>query len=96
MQVPGLTNLWVPPIRNRLDMLATGIKAPSASLAGGDLATLDRVAAAVEAAARGVPGGIGPRPSASSVDAMSTSPSTEPPPRAHGLDPLPCGTSSPR
>ena len=57
VQVPGLTNLWVPPIRNRLDMLATGIKsAIGIKLAGGDLATLDRVAAAVEAAARGVPG----------------------------------------
>ncbi|MGH8063301.1 MAG: efflux RND transporter permease subunit, partial [Pseudoxanthomonas sp.] len=28
VNVPGLTNLWVPPIRNRIDMLATGIKSP--------------------------------------------------------------------
>src|SRR5699024_1615387 len=28
VQVPGLANLWIPPIRNRLDMLATGIKSP--------------------------------------------------------------------
>ena len=28
VQVPGLTNIWVPPIRNRIDMLATGIKSP--------------------------------------------------------------------
>ncbi|BBI65609.1 hypothetical protein HSBAA_PA_2120 (plasmid) [Vreelandella sulfidaeris] len=28
VQVPGLANLWIPPIRNRIDMLATGIKAP--------------------------------------------------------------------
>src|SRR3546814_509403 len=26
VKVPGLANIWVPPIRNRLDMLATGIK----------------------------------------------------------------------
>src|SRR3546814_17044524 len=26
VKVPGLTNVWVPPIRIRLDMLATGIK----------------------------------------------------------------------
>jgi copper/silver efflux system protein len=26
--VPGLSNVWVPPIRNRIDMLATGIKSP--------------------------------------------------------------------
>ncbi|MER8170520.1 efflux RND transporter permease subunit, partial [Acinetobacter baumannii] len=28
VQVPGLTNIWVPPIRNRIDMLATGVKSP--------------------------------------------------------------------
>ena len=28
VKVPGLSNLWVPPIRNRIDMLATGIKSP--------------------------------------------------------------------
>ncbi|HJX58357.1 MAG TPA: CusA/CzcA family heavy metal efflux RND transporter, partial [Thiobacillus sp.] len=28
VQVPGLANIWVPPIRNRIDMLATGIKSP--------------------------------------------------------------------
>src|SRR3546814_10691939 len=28
VQVPGLTNLFVPPIRNRIDMLATGVKSP--------------------------------------------------------------------
>ena len=28
VKVPGLANLWVPPIRNRIDMLATGIKSP--------------------------------------------------------------------
>ncbi|REN02082.1 AcrB/AcrD/AcrF family protein, partial [Mycobacterium tuberculosis] len=28
VKIPGLTNLWVPPIRNRIDMLATGIKSP--------------------------------------------------------------------
>jgi Cu(I)/Ag(I) efflux system membrane protein CusA/SilA len=28
VRVPGLANIWVPPIRNRIDMLATGIKSP--------------------------------------------------------------------
>jgi Cu(I)/Ag(I) efflux system membrane protein CusA/SilA len=28
LQIPGLANVWVPPIRNRIDMLATGIKSP--------------------------------------------------------------------
>ena len=28
VKVPGPANIWVPPIRNRIDMLATGIKSP--------------------------------------------------------------------
>ncbi|MBT5659373.1 MAG: efflux RND transporter permease subunit, partial [Rhodospirillaceae bacterium] len=28
VQIPGLTNIWVMPIKNRIDMLATGIKTP--------------------------------------------------------------------
>ncbi len=27
VRLPGLANLWVPPIRNRIDMLSTGSKA---------------------------------------------------------------------
>ena len=46
-KVPGLANIWVPPIRNRIDMLATGIKSPvGVKVAGADLAEIDRVAAA--------------------------------------------------
>ena len=59
VRVPGLANLWVPPIRNRIDMLATGIKSPlGVKVAGGDLAEIDRVAAAIERHARGLPGVI--------------------------------------
>ena len=57
VKVPGLANVWVPPIRNRIDMLATGIKSPiGVKVSGTDLAQLDRVAAAVEAAAKRTPG----------------------------------------
>ncbi len=57
VQVPGLSNLWVPPIRNRLDMLATGIKSPIGIKVGGtDLAVIDRVAADIERVAKTVPG----------------------------------------
>ncbi len=57
VQVPGLTNLWVPPIRNRIDMLATGIKSPvGVKIAGASLAEIDAVARRVEQVARGVPG----------------------------------------
>ena len=57
VQIPGLSNLWVPPIRNRIDMLATGIKSPiGVKVSGADLAELDRIAAEVERVARDVPG----------------------------------------
>ncbi|HBP5662670.1 TPA: efflux RND transporter permease subunit [Pseudomonas aeruginosa] len=57
VKVPGLTNIWIPPIRNRIDMLATGIKSPiGVKIAGADLAEIERVAQAVERAARTVPG----------------------------------------
>ena len=57
VRVPGLSNLWVPPIRNRLDMLATGIKSPVGIKVGGpDLATIDRVATEIEGVAKAVPG----------------------------------------
>lgn len=57
VQVPGLTNLWVPPIRNRIDMLATGIKSPiGVKVAGDTLADIDHVALQVEKAAKGVDG----------------------------------------
>jgi len=57
VKVPGLSNLWVPPIRNRIDMLATGIKSPvGIKVAGADLATLDMLAARIESAVKKVPG----------------------------------------
>ncbi|WNL47534.1 CusA/CzcA family heavy metal efflux RND transporter [Dyella sp. BiH032] len=57
VRVPGLTNLFVPPIRNRIDMLATGIKSPvGIKVLGPDVATLQRVASQIEAVARRVPG----------------------------------------
>jgi len=57
VKVPGLSNIWVPPIRNRIDMLATGIKSPvGIKISGTDLADIDRVALDVERAAKTVPG----------------------------------------
>ncbi|MEQ1617658.1 MAG: CusA/CzcA family heavy metal efflux RND transporter [Terricaulis sp.] len=57
VRVPGLTNVWVPPIRNRIDMLATGVKSPiGIKVSGPDLASIDTAARAIEAAARGVAG----------------------------------------
>jgi copper/silver efflux system protein len=57
VRVPGLANIWVPPIRNRIDMLATGIKSPvGVKVAGTDLQQIDRIAAAIERVVRTVPG----------------------------------------
>jgi Cu(I)/Ag(I) efflux system membrane protein CusA/SilA len=57
VKVPGLTNIWVPPIRNRIDMLATGIKsAVGVKVAGADLATIDRLTGEIERALKDVPG----------------------------------------
>ena len=57
VNVPGLTNIWVPPIRNRIDMLATGIKSPvGVKVSGTDLQIIDRIARQVESAVRPIPG----------------------------------------
>ncbi|MFG3499994.1 efflux RND transporter permease subunit [Pseudomonas sp. NPDC047963] len=57
VQVPGLANLWIPPIRNRIDMLATGIKSPiGVKIYGTDLSQIDRATLAVEQIAKTVPG----------------------------------------
>jgi Cu(I)/Ag(I) efflux system membrane protein CusA/SilA len=57
VRLPGLANVWIPPIRNRIDMLATGIKSPlGIKVSGNDLAAVDRAAAAVEQAVKDVPG----------------------------------------
>jgi copper/silver efflux system protein len=57
VKVPGLSNLWVPPIRNRIDMLATGIKSPiGVKVAGATLEEIDGIAQQIESVAKQVPG----------------------------------------
>ena len=57
VKVPGLTNLFVPPIRNRIDMLATGIKSPiGIKVSGPDVDVLAKLGERIEQVARGVPG----------------------------------------
>ena len=47
---PGVANMWSMPIKNRLDMLATGIKTPvGIKIFGPDLATLDSIGKLIEA-----------------------------------------------
>ena len=57
VSVPGLSNVWAPPIRNRIDMLATGIKSPiGVKVSGANLDDLDRVAQQIAQVAKTVPG----------------------------------------
>src|SRR5205807_3430315 len=57
VQVPGLSNIWVPPIRNRIDMLATGIKSPvGIKVAGPDLSVIERVGGQIERLIKTIPG----------------------------------------
>ena len=57
VQVPGLSNIWVPPIRNRIDMLATGIKSPvGVKVAGTNLKEIDRITGDIERVTRTVAG----------------------------------------
>ncbi|MBK4128101.1 efflux RND transporter permease subunit [Klebsiella michiganensis] len=57
VKVPGIANVWVPPIRNRLDMLATGIKSPiGIKVNGNNLAENENTAEEIERIVRNVPG----------------------------------------
>ncbi len=57
VQTPGVANMWSMPIKNRLDMLATGIKTPvGIKIFGPDLATLDRIGKQIETHLAMVPG----------------------------------------
>jgi Cu(I)/Ag(I) efflux system membrane protein CusA/SilA len=57
VRLPGLANIWVPPIRNRIDMLATGIKSPlGIKVSGTDLAEIERVASQIEQVVKEIPG----------------------------------------
>ena len=57
LQIPGLSNLWVQPIRNRIDMLSTGIKSPvGIKIAGPDLKMIDAIGKQIEATVKEVSG----------------------------------------
>lgn len=59
VQFPGLTNAWVMPIKNRIDMLATGIKTPvGVKVAGPDLTVIEEIGKEIEKALNDVPGTV--------------------------------------
>ncbi|MGH8569111.1 MAG: efflux RND transporter permease subunit, partial [Gammaproteobacteria bacterium] len=57
LQLPGLANVWVMPIKTRIDMLATGIKTPvGIKIAGPDLQVIEDIGRQIEQVVRKVPG----------------------------------------
>jgi Cu(I)/Ag(I) efflux system membrane protein CusA/SilA len=57
LQIPGVSNAWTMPIKNRIDMLATGIRTPiGIKLFGKDLTEMEHLAQAIEQAVKTVPG----------------------------------------
>lgn len=57
LKLPGMGNVWVQPIRNRIDMLATGIKSPvGIKIAGPDLNEIQRIGDQIAAVVKTVPG----------------------------------------
>jgi Cu(I)/Ag(I) efflux system membrane protein CusA/SilA len=57
LQFPGFPNVWTQPIRNRLDMLLTGIKTPvGIKILGSDLNEIQRLGGEIERAFQSIPG----------------------------------------
>src|SRR5262249_33409699 len=57
LQFPGFPNVWTQPIRNRLDMLLTGIKTPvGIKILGSDLNQIQQIGGDIEQILRTTPG----------------------------------------
>lgn len=57
LQIPGTANAWTMPIKNRIDMLTTGVRTPiGVKVLGSDLAEIEKIGEQVEMALRDVKG----------------------------------------
>jgi copper/silver efflux system protein len=57
LQIPGVSNAWTMPIKNRIDMLATGIRTPiGIKVFGKDLGEMEELAKHIETVVKTVPG----------------------------------------
>jgi len=57
LRIPGVSNIWTQPIRNRIDMLATGIQTPiGVKVFGEDLSTIEEIGIKIESIVREIPG----------------------------------------
>jgi Cu(I)/Ag(I) efflux system membrane protein CusA/SilA len=59
LRMPGVTNIWTQPIRNRIDMLSSGIRTQvGVKIFGSDLATIEQKAEEIERVLHQVPGAV--------------------------------------
>jgi Cu(I)/Ag(I) efflux system membrane protein CusA/SilA len=59
LRIPGVTNIWTQPIRNRIDMLSTGIRTQvGVKVFGPDLQQIERISEQIEREVRNVPGAV--------------------------------------
>jgi Cu(I)/Ag(I) efflux system membrane protein CusA/SilA len=59
LRMPGVTNIWTQPIRNRIDMLSTGIRTQvGIKIFGSDLSTIERLSSEIEQVVHRVPGAV--------------------------------------
>lgn len=57
LQFPGVTNAWTMPIKNRIDMLSTGIRTPiGVKVYGADLKEIEKIGLQIESSLRNVRG----------------------------------------
>ncbi|MGH9510051.1 MAG: efflux RND transporter permease subunit, partial [Terriglobales bacterium] len=57
LQMPGLSNIWTMPIKNRIDMLTTGVRSPvGIKVLGDDLKQIEQLGAHLERVLSDVPG----------------------------------------
>jgi len=61
LMIPGVSNIWTQPIRNRIDMLATGIQTPiGVKVFGEDLSKIEEIGIKIENIVREIPGARNP------------------------------------
>ena len=57
MRLPGVANAWTMPIKNRIDMLSTGIRTPiGIKIFGPDLRQIEEIGKKLEAVLQMIPG----------------------------------------
>jgi copper/silver efflux system protein len=57
LRLPGIPNIWTMPIKNRIDMLSTGVRTPiGIKVLGPDLKVIQRIGEELEAIVRDIPG----------------------------------------